>query len=155
VNTSHLLLQWKRLAPIVVGALFMATQLLGVNAAISPVSEEILNMQELAGFPNPLRAMTCRVSFASPSSWRTDPDHELLSLEVTQGILEVRLEAGSARIDRHASLLADTARGPLVPGEPATLAAGDRLVVMDGYLLTVINRNDAPASAIVHRVRRE
>jgi hypothetical protein len=70
-------------------------------------------------------------------------------------VLEVRLEAGSARIDRHASWQAGTARGPLVPGLPATLATGDRLVVMDGYLLSITNRNDVPASVEIHRVRRE
>lgn len=155
MTESRLMFQWRRIAPLVVGVLFMATHLLVVNAAVSPVTEEIVSTQELAGFPNPLSATRSQVSFASASSWRTDPDHEILTLMVSRGVLEVRLEAGSARIDRHAWRLADTARGPLVSGLPAKLAPGDRLVVMDGYLLTVTNRNDSPASAVVYRMRHE
>ncbi len=155
MTEPRLIFQWRRTAPLVIGVLFMATQLLVVNAAVSPVTEEIVSTQELAGFPNPLSATRSQVSFASASSWRTDPDHEIVTLVVTRGVLEVRLEAGSARIDRHAPWLADTARGPSVSGLPAKLATGDRLVVMDGYLLTVTNRHDSPASAVVYRVRRE
>jgi hypothetical protein len=155
LTQAQLWMQLKRSTPIFVGVLFVMSQLLVANAAVAPVTEEIIDTHELAGFPNPLRAMKSRVSFASASSWRTDPDDELLTLEVTRGVLEVRLEAGSARIDRHASWQAGTARGPLVPGLPATLATGDRLVVMDGYLLSITNRNDVPASVEIHRVRRE
>lgn len=133
----------------------MAAQLLVANAAVSPVTEEIISTRQLAAFPDSLSTTRSQVGFASASSWRTDPDHEILTLVVTRGVLEVHLEAGAARIERRASWLAEPARGPLTPGLTAELATGDRLVVIDGYLLTVTNRGKVPASTVIHRVRSQ
>ena len=72
-----------------------------VDAALAPVSEEIIRTHTSANFPDPRIETESHLTFSAPSSWFVDPDGEIVTLEVTQGVLEVTLAEGSARIERH------------------------------------------------------
>lgn len=136
-------------------ALLLVTQHQIADASLSPVSEELISVRQVTNFPSPRTTTSSQLTFASASSWRTDTDHETLTLLVTKGVLEVHLKEGAARIERHALLLTGPVRGPLAPGMAVQLSAGDSLVVVRGYLLSVTNRNDAPASAMIHRFQQD
>ena len=145
----------RRAALLLASLLAMSTLSSPVDAALAPVSEEIIRTHAFASFPDPRIETESHLTFSTTSSWFMDPDSEIVTLEVTQGVLEVTLAEGSARIERHAAGLAGTTRDPVVPGRTVKLIKGDRVVVMRGYLLTVSNRNDAPASARVLRFQYE
>jgi hypothetical protein len=75
-----------------------------------------------------------------------------LTLRVESGALVVTLDGGSARIERTVNLFFRPEILPLSPGDAATLRAGDRLVVVRGFHLTVENDADGRAIALVTRV---
>ncbi len=154
-TTSHPFAHLCRTALLLASLLPVSTLGSPVDAALAPVSEEIIRTHVFASFPDPRIETESHLTFSAASSWFVDPDGEIVTLEVTQGALEVTLAEGSARIERHAAWLADTACGPVIPGRAVKLIKGDRVVVMRGYLLTVSNRNDAPANARVLRFQHE
>ena len=103
-------------------------------------------------------AMLTRLIVPPQAVWETDPDAGPLTLRVETGVLGVMLAGGSARIEHHANPLMDELivdqMSPLPPGRTVLLKPGDRLVIVRGFQLTVTNAEDAPASAIVSRLRR-
>lgn len=143
------------LARLLPGLVLATVAFAPVHAALSPISEEVTSVHRTGSYPDVRAETRSLLTFASASSWETDPDNQVLTMTVTRGVLEVLLAAGHARIDRHAAWLAGTAREPVVPGKAVALLAGDSLVVMDGYLLRITNRNDSVASAVLHRVQHE
>lgn len=145
----------RRAAVLLASLLAVGTPGSPIDAALAPVSEEILRTHTSANFPDPRIETESRLTFSGASSWFVDPDGEIVTLEVTQGVLEVTLAEGSARIKRHAASLADTTRSRVIPGRAVKLIKGDQVVVMRGYLLTVTNRTEAPASARVLRFQHE
>lgn len=153
--TSHAFAHLYRTALLLASLLPVSTLGSPVGAALAPVSEEIIRTHAFARSPDPRIETESYLTFSAPSSWFVDPDGEIVTLEVTQGVLEVTLAEGSAHIERHAAWSADTTREPMVPGRAVKLIRGDRVVVMRGYLLTVSNRDDSPATARVLRFQHE
>lgn len=141
----------RRLAPVLVGLLMLGSQLPAVLAAPAQVTEEFTSITRVASFPNPVTETRSRLRMPAASTWQADPDGEILTLTVSWGHVEVLLAAGSARIERQERYPAKTMTQPLTPGTTMDLYMGDRVVVTDGYLLTVTNPGDYESIALLHR----
>jgi hypothetical protein len=122
--------------------------------AASIVEEDVISIQAVRQLPDTLQLVTTRLIVPAQTHWETDPDAGPLTLTVETGALLVQLGGGLARIERLSSPLAAESIGPLLPGQPAELRPGDRLVVVRGFALTVTNDEQAPATAIVVRLRQ-
>jgi hypothetical protein len=101
-----------------------------------------------------LQLVTTRLTVPTQATWETDPDAGPLTFTVESGVLTVQLGGGLARIERPSNPLVAEISGPMMPGQPAVLRPGDRLVVVRGFELTVANDEQAPATAIVVRLRQ-
>jgi hypothetical protein len=115
-------------------------------------SEEIMSVRPAGPWSEHRAIITSRLLLPVEATWEADPAEGPLTLRVESGALVVTLDGGSARIERTVNLFFRPEILPLSPGDAATLRAGDRLVVVRGFHLTVENDADGRAIALVTRV---
>ncbi len=139
----------------------VALGLMAAPAVIAAPSatEEVISVHSAGRQPDVLDTIVTRLTVPPQAVWETDPAAGPLSLRVETGVLGVMLGGGSARIERQANPLMaeqlDEQIMPLPPGRTALLRAGDRLVIVRGFQLTVTNDEERPAIAIVRRLQPE
>jgi hypothetical protein len=124
------------------------------GSATSIATEDVISSRGVGRPPNNFIMVTTHLTVPSQAYWETDPDAGPLTLTVVTGTLSVRLGGGLARIERRVNPLTGEHFSPLPPGQPVVLGAGDRLVVVRGFQLTVTNIEQTPATAIVVRLRQ-
>lgn len=124
------------------------------GSAVSIATEDVISSRSVGRPPDILTMVTTHLTVPSRAHWETDPDAGPLTLTVETGTLSVRLGGGLARIERRVNPLTGERFSPLPPGQPVVLGAGDRLVVVRGFQLTVTNDEQTPATAIVVRLRQ-
>ena len=145
-------LGWRTPA-LVLAILAMLTTVLAAPAAAQEAMLETVTVTTLrVPGPDPVKT-SARLTMLPGTRWQESLVNESFVLTLESGVIRIGLEDGKARVARApGSLLPGSTLVEIMPGDVATLRAGDRLISHDGGSVWVQNVGAIGASATVIRV---